>query len=53
MEHLNIVHVFTLMFSGRIVISSTVKNDNHFGLVGVSVSNVSVHVLPEITECDI
>ena len=51
MEYLNSIHIFTLMFSCRIVISSTVKNDNHFGLGRVSVLNVSVHVLPEITEC--
>ena len=40
------------MLSRTIVISSTVKNDNHLGLGGVSMLNVSVHVLPEITECD-
>ena len=40
------------MFSGRIVTSRTVKTDNHFGLGGASVLNVSVHALPEITECE-
>ena len=30
----------------------TVKNDNHFGLGGAPVLNVSVHVLPETTESD-
>ena len=42
MEYLNSIHIFTLMFSRRIVIPSTVKNDNHFGLGGASVLNVSV-----------
>ena len=52
MEYLNSIYIFTLMFSRRIVISSTVKDDNHFGLGGVFVLNVSVSVLPAITECD-